>query len=69
MNVNHSELHARDRELLPLTDSLSSRVRWRVCDYEAIFKAEINLMLSGVGPGADDDRGIRAAGTEPHDAR
>jgi hypothetical protein len=53
--MNQNELRARERELLPLTDSLSSRVRWRVCDYEAIFKAEIDLMLNAVGRDAGDD--------------
>lgn len=53
--MNQSELRLRERELLPLTDSLSSRVRWRVRDYEAIFKAEIDLMLNAVGRDAGDD--------------
>jgi len=40
------QVHApRDREFLPLTDSLASRIRWRLCDYEAILRAEVELML------------------------
>lgn len=34
------------QELRPLTDSLASRVRWRVSDYEAIVRAEIDLLLA-----------------------
>ena len=34
------------QELHPLTDSLASRVRWRVSDYEAIVRAEIDLLLA-----------------------
>ena len=29
------------QELDPLTDSLASRVRWRVSDYAAIVRAEL----------------------------
>jgi hypothetical protein len=42
-----------DREFLPLTDSLASRIRWRACDYADLFSAELELMLScGVLGGA-----------------
>ena len=34
------ELH-RKQELLPLTDSLASRIRWRYEDYEAMLRAEV----------------------------
>jgi hypothetical protein len=34
------------QEFDPLTDSLASRVRWRVSDYEEIFRAEIDLLLA-----------------------
>lgn len=34
------------RELNPLTDSLASRVRWRISDYAAIFRAEVDLLLA-----------------------
>ncbi|MBN1238994.1 MAG: hypothetical protein JXB36_10860 [Gammaproteobacteria bacterium] len=34
------------QELDPLTDSLASRVRWRVSDYAAIFRAQIHLLLA-----------------------
>jgi hypothetical protein len=37
---------ASEREFLPLTDSLASRIRWRACDYAALFSAELELMLS-----------------------
>jgi hypothetical protein len=40
-----------DQEMVPLTDSLSSRIRWRYGDYEAMLRAEVDLMLSG--PDAD----------------
>lgn len=36
-----------DRELVPLTDSLSSLIRWRYGDYEAMVRAEVDMMLSG----------------------
>ena len=35
----------RTQELLPLTDSLASRIRWRFCDYEAMVRAEVALLL------------------------
>lgn len=35
-----------EREFLPLTDSLASRIRWRACDYASLFSAELELMLS-----------------------
>jgi hypothetical protein len=40
----HAELH-RKQELLPLTDSLASRIRWRYEDYEAMLRAEVALLL------------------------
>lgn len=36
-------------ELLPLTDSLVSCIRWRLSDYEAIFRTQIELMLDASG--------------------
>ena len=42
----HLHTHA-ERELSPLTDSLSSLIRWRYGDYEAMLRAEVHLMLSG----------------------
>ena len=35
----------REREFLPLTDSLASRIRWRLCDYEAMLRAEVALLM------------------------
>ncbi len=35
------------RELDPLTDSLSSVIRWRYCDYAAILRAEF-VLLAGL---------------------
>jgi hypothetical protein len=40
-----AELH-RKEELLPLTDSLASRIRWRYGDYEAMLRAEVALLLA-----------------------
>ena len=44
--MNQRELRLDDQEFDPLTDSLVSRVRWRVSDYAAFFRAEIDLMLA-----------------------
>jgi hypothetical protein len=44
--MNQRELSLDNQEFDPLTDSLASRVRWRVSDYAAIFRAEIDLMLA-----------------------
>jgi hypothetical protein len=44
--MTHIEQRSEQQELHPLTDSLSSRVRWRVSDYAAIFRAQIDLMLA-----------------------
>jgi hypothetical protein len=41
----HADLH-RKQELLPLTDSLASRIRWRYGDYEAMLRAEVALLLA-----------------------
>ena len=41
----------RDREFLPLTDSLASRIRWRLCDYEAMLRAEVELLLDNADHG------------------
>ncbi|HEX6998161.1 MAG TPA: hypothetical protein VF322_08445 [Gammaproteobacteria bacterium] len=35
----------RRDELAPLTDSLVSCIRWRLSDYEAIVRCEMNLLL------------------------
>ena len=41
----HAELH-RKQEILPLTDSLASRIRWRYGDYEAMLRAQVALLLA-----------------------
>jgi hypothetical protein len=41
----HADLH-RKQELLPLTDSLASRIRWRYEDYEAMLRAQVALLLA-----------------------
>lgn len=48
------QTHA-EREFLPLTDSLASTIRWRYQDYEAMLRAEVDLMLSGY-----DDEDVHA---------
>jgi len=36
----------RAGELSPLTDSLSSVIRWRYRDYESILRAELHLLIA-----------------------
>ena len=48
-----------EREIIPLTDSLSSVIRWRYGDYEAMLRAEVDMLLASRNEdssrGADDD--------------
>jgi hypothetical protein len=32
-------------EFSPLTDSLASRIRWRLSDYEALLRAQVEALL------------------------
>ncbi len=41
----HLDDERRARELSPLTDSLASCIRWRLCDYEAMLRGEVELLL------------------------
>jgi hypothetical protein len=41
---------SRHAELPPLTDSLSSLVRWRLKDYENILRIELKLMVGESSP-------------------
>ncbi len=44
-------IHSSDMtEFLPLTNSLVSRIRWRLSDYEALLRAQVELLL-------DDENG------------
>jgi hypothetical protein len=50
-------------ELCPLTDSLTSSIRWRMRDYEAILRAELAILA---GPdGASRPRLLRVASRPP----
>jgi hypothetical protein len=52
-------LHTRsEREMVPLTDSLASAIRWRYGDYEAMLRAEVDLMLHGQNDNAS--QGLRS---------
>ena len=33
------------KEFSPLTDSLTSQIRWRLSDYEAMLRAQVELLL------------------------
>ena len=46
------------KEISPLTDSLASRIRWRLCDYEAMLRAQVELLLDSDD---SDDLDIRHA--------
>lgn len=57
-----------EREFLPFTDSLASRIRWRACDYAALISAELDLILrldSGYAGGASEPRAGRRSPGAP----
>ena len=60
--MNPIEPRRTAQELDPLTDSLASRVRWRVSDYAAIFRAQIDLLLAAEAAESKRPRGQRRIG-------
>lgn len=43
--TEHLETRRHSQELSPLTDSLASCIRWRLSDYEAVLRGEVELLL------------------------
>lgn len=43
--TEHLETRRHSQELSPLTDSLASCIRWRLSDYEAVLRGEMDILL------------------------
>lgn len=58
MGQEHSD---RREEIAPLTDSLVSCIRWRLSDYEAIVRCEMDLLLERASLPAPASRSVARA--------